>query len=78
MSRRTTTTPSSDFFSLPSVCARSASFQTAGSSLARVTSSSFSALASKSKIPPKFGLALIQVGERVGDVVDAFGFHGGP
>jgi hypothetical protein len=34
-------------------------------------------LASKSKIPPQFGLALGDVGELAGDAVDAFGFHGG-
>jgi hypothetical protein len=32
-------------------------------------------LASKSKIPPKFGLALGDIGELVGEAVDAFGFH---
>jgi hypothetical protein len=42
-----------------------------------LTSSSFSALASKSKIPPQFGLALGEVVEAIGDAVDAFGFHGG-
>jgi hypothetical protein len=77
MSRSVTTTPSRDFFSRPRAWARSASFQTLGSSLARVTSSSFSALASKSKIPPQFGLALGDVGEQIGEAVDAFGFHGG-
>jgi hypothetical protein len=40
-----------------------------------MTSSSFSALASKSKIPPQLGLALGDVGKEVGDTVDAFGFH---
>jgi hypothetical protein len=33
-------------------------------------------LASKSKIPPQFGLAPGKVGEVVGEAVDAFGFHG--
>jgi len=42
-----------------------------------LSSSSFSALASKSKIPPQFGLAPGKIGEAVDDAVDAFGFHGG-
>jgi hypothetical protein len=41
-----------------------------------LTSSSFSALASKSKIPPEFGFAATEVGEVVGDAVEAFCFHG--
>jgi hypothetical protein len=75
MSRSVTTTPSSDFFSLPSAWPRSASFQTAGSSSSRLSSSSFSALASKSKIPPQFGLAAVEIGEAIGDAVEAFCFH---
>jgi hypothetical protein len=76
MSRSVTTTPSSDFFSRPSAWPRSASFQTFGSSSSRLSSSSFSALASKSKIPPQFGLTAGEIGEVVGETVDAFGFHG--
>jgi hypothetical protein len=48
----------------------------AGSSSSRLTSSSFSALASKSKIPPEFGFAATEVGEVAGDAVEAFCFHG--
>jgi hypothetical protein len=33
-------------------------------------------LASKSKIPPQFGLAAGEVGEMIGKAVEAFGFHG--
>jgi hypothetical protein len=32
-------------------------------------------LASKSKIPPQLGGALLQIREQVGEGVDAFGFH---
>jgi hypothetical protein len=32
-------------------------------------------LASKSKIPPQFGGALLQILEQVDECVDAFGFH---
>jgi hypothetical protein len=77
MSLSVTTTSSRDFFSLPRDWARWASSQTLGSSSSRESSSSFDALASKSKIPPQIGLALLQVGETVGDGVEAFGFHGG-
>jgi hypothetical protein len=41
-----------------------------------LSSSSFSALASKSKIPPQFGLAAGEIGEAIGDAVEAFCFHG--
>jgi hypothetical protein len=34
-------------------------------------------LASKSKIPPQLGRLRLQPGERRGDLVDSFGFHGG-
>ena len=69
------TTLSSSFFSLPSPCARSGLSQTFGSSSSRVTTASRSAFTSKSKIPPQLGRAMREVGERVGDDVDLFGFH---
>jgi hypothetical protein len=76
ISCRVRTTPSRDFFSLPRPWARWASSQTLGSSSSRESSSSFDALASKSKIPPQVGFARFEVGEAVGDGVEAFGFHG--
>jgi len=71
------TTPSSAFFSLPSDWARSGSSQIFGSSSSRVTSVSRAALASKSKIPPHRPGAFPKARERVGDLVQGFGFHGG-
>jgi hypothetical protein len=76
ISCRVRTMSSRDFFSLPSAWARWASSQTFGSSSSREISSSFDARPSKSKIPPQVGLALLEVGETVGDGVEAFGFHG--
>jgi hypothetical protein len=52
------------------------SFQTAGSSSSAFSCSSFSDFLSKSKIPPKFGFAVGQVREQVGEGIDAFSFHG--
>jgi hypothetical protein len=49
--------------SLPSACARSGSFQIAGFSSSRLTSSSRSTLASKSKIPPERIEPALQVGD---------------
>jgi isoquinoline 1-oxidoreductase alpha subunit len=72
------TTPSSAFFSLPSACARSASSQTFGSSSSRATSVSRAALTSKSKIPPHRPGAFPKARERIGDLVQCFGFHGDP
>jgi hypothetical protein len=69
------TTASSCFFSLPSSWARFGSSQTLGSSRARATDLRRACFASKSKIPPQLGLAAREVGETVGDGVDAFGFH---
>jgi len=40
------------------------------------SSASFSDFASKSKIPPQLIAACFQIGDVVGDGVDAFGFHG--
>jgi hypothetical protein len=57
--------------------ARSALFQMSGLSSSRFSSSSFAALASKSKIPPQFGAAPGEIGELIGDGVEAFGFHDG-
>src|SRR5205085_4150653 len=70
------TTDSSCLRSLPSSWARFGSPQTPGSSRARATALSRCALASKSKIPPQIGSALLQSGKGTGDLVDAFGFHG--
>ena len=70
------TTPSSALRSLPSSCARLGSSQIFGFSSSRVTSVRRTAFTSKSKIPPELGRALLQVRERGGDLVDAFGFHG--
>ena len=69
------TTPSSCFLSLPSSCARLGSFQMPGSSSALATATSRSDLASKSKIPPQIGSALLQSGKRVGYLIDLLGFH---
>ena len=70
------TTPSSCFFSRPSSCARLGSSQTFGSSSPLTTVFSRSDLASKSKIPPQIGSALLQTCKEVGELIDAFGFHG--
>jgi hypothetical protein len=40
-----------------------------------VSSPSRARLASKSKIPPQFGGALLEIVERLDQRVDAFGFH---
>jgi hypothetical protein len=71
------TTASSDFFSLPSSCARCGLSHSFGSSNSRFSASSLRSFASKSKIPPQLGGAGVEPGERGGDLVDAFGFHGG-
>jgi hypothetical protein len=39
-------------------------------------SASFSDFAAKSKIPPELVAACFEVGDVVGDGVEAFGFHG--
>jgi hypothetical protein len=44
--------------------------------MTRFSSMSFSDFASKSKIPPELIAAGFQVGDVVGDGVEAFGFHG--
>jgi hypothetical protein len=41
-----------------------------------LTCSNFSALRSKSKIPPKFGFTAGQVVQQGGEGIDAFSFHG--
>jgi len=59
--------------SLPSAWARSGSFQIAGFSSSRLTSSSLSTLASQSKIPPE----RIEPALQVGDALAVEGkFHG--
>ena len=72
------TTPSSSFFSRPSSCARSGLSQTFGSSSSRSTDARRSAFTSKSKIPPKLARAILEIGERIGEGIDVFGFHGDP
>ena len=62
----------------PSSCARFWSSQTLGSSRSPATAFSRSALASKSKIPPQVGSALLQTSQEIGEKVDSFGFHCGP
>ena len=71
------TMPSSGFFSRPRSWARFGSLQTSGI-FERSASTSLRrfCLASKSKIPPQFRRSRVEVGERRGDAVDAFGFHG--
>jgi hypothetical protein len=69
--------PSSCFFSLPSSWAFFGSFQTCGSSSEALTVLSRSALASKSKIPPKRVGAGCEIGQRQADEIDAFCFHVG-
>jgi hypothetical protein len=44
--------------------------------MSRFSSASFSDFASKSKIPPELVAAGFEVGDAVGDGVDAFCFHG--
>jgi hypothetical protein len=44
--------------------------------MTRFSSASFSDFASKSKIPPELIAAGFEVGDVVGDGVEAFGFHG--
>jgi hypothetical protein len=70
-------TDSRAFFSLPSSCARCGLSHSLGSSSSRFSASSLRSFASKSKIPPQLGGAGVEPGERGGDLVDAFGFHGG-
>src|SRR5262249_4278998 len=70
------TTASSTFFSLPSSWARRWSPHTSGSERLASTSASRFSLPSTSKIPPQLRGPALQVGERGGDLVDAFGFHG--
>jgi hypothetical protein len=71
-----TTTFSSAFFSLPSSWARLGSFQTAGSSSSALTSLRRRDFSSQSKIPPKFGGPLNQIGDLGADGVDVFDVHG--
>jgi hypothetical protein len=47
-----------------------------GSSISRLISESFSDFAAKSKIPPELITACFEVGDVMGDGVEAFGFHG--
>jgi hypothetical protein len=72
------TVASSDFFSLPRSCARFGSFQTLGSVRSVSTSVRRFSLPSKSKIPPQLCRPFVQVRERRGDLIDAFGFHLAP
>jgi hypothetical protein len=65
------------FFSLPSSCARFWSFQSLGSSNSRFSACRRFSLASKSKIPPQLGRLRLQSGERRGDLIHFFRFHGG-
>src|SRR5438046_1330453 len=69
------TVASRDFFSLPRSCARFGSFQTLGSVRSVSTSVRRFSLPSKSKIPPQLHRPFVQVRERRGDLIDAFGFH---
>jgi hypothetical protein len=71
------TVASSDFFSRPSSCARLGSLQTFGSARSASSSVRRFCLVSKSKIPPQLFRPGIQIGERRGELVDAFGFHEG-
>ena len=68
--------PSKTDFSLLILAAVAGSFQISGFSNSKLTSSRRSFLFSMSKIPPKFELAGLEVGELVGDGVEAFCFHG--
>src|SRR5262245_59022546 len=67
---------SSCFFSRPRSWARLESDQTSGFCSSLLTSARRACLASKSKIPPQLGGPLVEAGERGGQLVDAFGFHG--
>src|SRR3954467_7560980 len=71
------TVESSAFFSRPSSCARFWSLQTPGSAKSCSTAESLRCLPSRSKIPPQLVGPFLQVGERRGDLVDAFCFHVG-
>jgi len=74
----TTTTSSSDFFSLPRAWARLGSFQTDGSSSSALTSARRRDFSSQSKIPPKLSGALSQVGDLGAQGVDVFDVHVNP
>src|SRR3954470_4927645 len=76
MESRAPTEDSRDFFSRPSSWARFWSLHTLGSASSLSTAESRLCLDSRSKIPPQLGRALLEVGERGGDLVDAFRFHG--
>jgi hypothetical protein len=69
------TVESSAFFSRPRSCARFWSLQTPGSARSCSTAESLLCLPSRSKIPPQLVGPFLEVGERRGDLVDAFGFH---
>ena len=71
------TVDSSDFFSRPSSWARFWSLQMPGSASSFSTSARRFCLPARSKIPPQLLRPFLQVGERRGDLVDAFGFHEG-
>jgi len=70
------TTASRAFFSLPISCARFWFSQSLGSACSLFSACRRFSFASKSKIPPQLGRLGLQSGERRGDQVDAFGFHG--
>ncbi len=72
---RPPTVDSSAFFSRPSSCARRWSLQMPGSANSFSTSARRFCLLSRSKIPPQLVRPFLQVGERRGDLVEAFGFH---
>src|SRR3954463_9449514 len=69
------TVESSAFFSRPSSCARFWSLQTPGSAKSCSTAESLRCFPSRSKIPPQLVGPFLEVGERRGDLVDAFCFH---
>src|SRR5579871_5398527 len=69
------TTASRDFFSLPSSCARCGLSQSFGSSSSRLSAARRPFFASKSKIPPQFGRACLQVGDGGCNLVEALGIH---
>ena len=68
---------SSVFFSRPSSCARFWSFQMPGSANSFSTCAKRSCLPARSKIPPQLLRPFLQVGERRGELIEAFGFHQG-
>ena len=70
------TTASSAFFSLPMFLRPLLVFPELGVFLLAVQRRRRFSFASKSKIPPQLGRLRLQSGERRGDLVDAFGFHG--